>query len=178
MDCVRNTWITEAIQEELLREGVNNDKQPRAGESNGVFYEFFAGGGMARAALGPRGPACSPMISTTKKAASYAANWGADHLKVGDVAKVKPTDLPGTADLAWASFPYQDLFRMFDLNHGNYRSISASGSPAARALMYPRLQLVPMPLQTAANEGYCYGLLNRSYERPNCPFALDHVFDI
>jgi hypothetical protein len=31
----RNTWITEAIQEKLLREGVSNDKQPRAGESNG-----------------------------------------------------------------------------------------------------------------------------------------------
>jgi hypothetical protein len=30
----RNTWITEAIQEKLLREG-GNDKQPRAGESNG-----------------------------------------------------------------------------------------------------------------------------------------------
>jgi hypothetical protein len=31
----RNTWITEAIHEKLLREGVSNDKQPRAGESNG-----------------------------------------------------------------------------------------------------------------------------------------------
>jgi metal-responsive CopG/Arc/MetJ family transcriptional regulator len=31
----RNTWITEAIQEKLLRERVSNDKQPRAGESNG-----------------------------------------------------------------------------------------------------------------------------------------------
>ena len=132
---------------------------------------------MARAALGPRGPACSSMISTTKKAASYAANWSADHLKVGDVAKVKPTDLPGTADLAWASFPCQDLFQMFDLDHGNYRSISASGSPAARALMYPSLQLVPI-LANRRERGILLWTLNRSYERPNCPFAFDHVFDI
>ena len=28
---------------------------------------------------------------------------------VGDVANVKPSDLPGVADLAWASFPCQDI---------------------------------------------------------------------
>ena len=92
MDCVRNTWITEAIQEELLREGVNNDKQPRAGELNGVFYEFFAGGGMARAALGTSWSCLFANDFDPEKAASYAANWGADHLKVGDVAKVTPAD--------------------------------------------------------------------------------------
>ena len=45
----------------------------------------------------------------SKKTASYAANWGSEHLKVGDVAKVTPADVPGYADLAWASFPCQDL---------------------------------------------------------------------
>jgi DNA (cytosine-5)-methyltransferase 1 len=43
------------------------------------------------------------------KAAAYAANWGADRLIVGDVAKLTTADLPGVADLAWASFPCQDL---------------------------------------------------------------------
>jgi predicted HicB family RNase H-like nuclease len=33
----RNTWITEAIQEKLLRERVSSDKQPRPGKSNGRF---------------------------------------------------------------------------------------------------------------------------------------------
>jgi DNA (cytosine-5)-methyltransferase 1 len=75
----------------------------------GVFYEFFAGGGMARAGLGPSWSCLFANDFDPKKAASYAANWGADHLKVGDVAKVTPADLPGAADLAWASFPCQDL---------------------------------------------------------------------
>ena len=43
------------------------------------------------------------------KAAGYAANWGDDHLTVGDVWKVAPDQLPGRADLAWASSPCQDL---------------------------------------------------------------------
>lgn len=75
----------------------------------GVFYEFFAGGGMARAGLGPSWSCLFANDFDPKKAASYAANWGADHLTVGDVAKVVPADLPGSADLAWASFPCQDL---------------------------------------------------------------------
>src|SRR5271163_3195851 len=73
------------------------------------FYEFFAGGGMARAGLGPSWSCLFANDFDPKKAASYAANWDADHLKVGDVAKVTPADLLGTADLAWASFPCQDL---------------------------------------------------------------------
>ena len=46
----------------------------------GVFYEFFAGGGMARAGLGPGVvlPA-SPTISTLRKAASYARELGRRH---------------------------------------------------------------------------------------------------
>lgn len=73
------------------------------------FYEFFAGGGMARAGLG-RGWTCRFANDfDPKKAASYAANWGDDHLVVGDVGAVELKDLPGRADLAWASFPCQDL---------------------------------------------------------------------
>lgn len=73
------------------------------------YFEFFAGGGMARAGLGPAWSCLFANDFDPKKAASYAANWGADHLKVGDVAKLTPADLPGSADLAWASFPCQDL---------------------------------------------------------------------
>lgn len=73
------------------------------------FFEFFAGGGMARAGFG-RGWDClfandfDPM-----KAKAYANNWGDDHLLVEDVAKLSTENLPGFADLAWASFPCQDL---------------------------------------------------------------------
>lgn len=73
------------------------------------YYEFFAGGGMARAGLGGGWNCAFANDINAKKAASYAANWGAEKLKVGDVGTVKTSDLPGRADLAWASFPCQDL---------------------------------------------------------------------
>lgn len=73
------------------------------------FYEFFAGGGMARAGLGPGWQCLLANDLDPKKAACYAENWGADHLRVGDVAALTAADLPGGADLAWASFPCQDL---------------------------------------------------------------------
>ncbi|MGV9334812.1 DNA cytosine methyltransferase [Nocardia sp. NPDC003726] len=74
------------------------------------FYEFFAGGGMAHAGLGDGWECVFANDIDAKKAASYTANWGGDHLNVGDVASLSIADLPpGRADLAWASFPCQDL---------------------------------------------------------------------
>lgn len=74
-----------------------------------TFYEFFAGGGMARAGLGPEWTCLFANDFDSKKAASYAANWGDEDLYVGDVNDVRLDQLPETADLAWASFPCQDL---------------------------------------------------------------------
>jgi len=74
-----------------------------------TFYEFFAGGGMARAGLGSSWECLFANDFDEKKGATYAANWGAADLRVGDVAKLRIADLPGRADLAWASFPCQDL---------------------------------------------------------------------
>lgn len=74
-----------------------------------TFYEFFAGGGMARAGLGSEWTCLFANDFDETKAASYRANWGDDHLWVGDVAQVSLEQLPGAADLAWASFPCQDL---------------------------------------------------------------------
>src|SRR5437870_364806 len=74
-----------------------------------TYYEFFAGGGMAKAGLGDKWSCLFANDIDVKKAASYAANWGTKHLVVGDVAKLKAKDLPARADLAWASFPCQDL---------------------------------------------------------------------
>lgn len=73
------------------------------------FYEFFAGGGMARAGLGPGWRCLFANDFDQKKASAYAANWGRDELWIGDVAAVPCCDIPGEADLAWASFPCQDL---------------------------------------------------------------------
>lgn len=44
-----------------------------------------------------------------RKNATYQRNWGSEVLDGRDVAKLQSSDLPGQADLAWASFPCQDL---------------------------------------------------------------------
>lgn len=74
-----------------------------------TFYEFFAGGGMARAGLGDGWSCLFANDVDAKKGASYMANWGGAHLRVDDVANIATDDLPGQADLVWASFPCQDL---------------------------------------------------------------------
>jgi DNA (cytosine-5)-methyltransferase 1 len=75
-----------------------------------TFYEFFAGGGMARAGLGNENWRCLFANDFDhKKSRIYAANWGDSELKTADVGSLSPLDLPGKADLAWASFPCQDL---------------------------------------------------------------------
>jgi DNA (cytosine-5)-methyltransferase 1 len=74
------------------------------------FYEFFAGGGMARAGLGEDWTCLFANDFDHKKGMTYQANWGTGgELKVGDVKAVSASDLPGTADLVWGSFPCQDL---------------------------------------------------------------------
>jgi DNA (cytosine-5)-methyltransferase 1 len=74
-----------------------------------TYYEFFAGGGMARCGLGDAWRCLFANDFDAKKAASYQDNWGGDHLAVGDVWKVAPEQLTGRADLAWASSPCQDV---------------------------------------------------------------------
>jgi DNA (cytosine-5)-methyltransferase 1 len=73
------------------------------------FYEFFCGGGMARVGLEPQWRCLFANDVDPRKSAAYAANWGADSLTVANIASLKASDLPGEADLAWASFPCQDL---------------------------------------------------------------------
>ena len=74
-----------------------------------TFYEFFAGGGMAHAGLGRGWECLFANDFSQKKAEAYAANWGNRALLIGDIALVQTEKLPGQADLAWASFPCQDL---------------------------------------------------------------------
>lgn len=88
-----------------------------------TFYEFFAGGGMARAGLGDGWRCLFANDFDPKKGASYADNWGDKELLVGDVAAVTPNQLPNRADLAWASFPCQDLSLA-----GDYRGLAGARS--------------------------------------------------
>lgn len=75
----------------------------------GDFYEFFAGGGMARTGLGPGWTCRFANDFDFKKGLTYQDNFGPGAMKVGDVRQVTIDDLPGVADLVWASFPCQDL---------------------------------------------------------------------
>jgi len=75
-----------------------------------TFYEFFAGGGMARAGLGPAWTCLFANDFDHKKGLTYQANWGTGgELTVGDVNNIRAHDLPGSADMVWGSFPCQDL---------------------------------------------------------------------
>jgi DNA (cytosine-5)-methyltransferase 1 len=76
-----------------------------------VFYEFFAGGGMARLGLGKDWACGFANDFDPVKAATYRANFAdaAEHFLEGDVFALRAGDLPGRADLAWASSPCQDF---------------------------------------------------------------------
>lgn len=76
-----------------------------------TFYEFFAGGGMARVGLGESWACAFANDFDPIKAAAYRANFAnaAEHFVQGDVWKLSADQLPGRADLAWASSPCQDF---------------------------------------------------------------------
>ena len=75
-----------------------------------TFLEFFAGGGMARIGLGPGWRCLFANDCNKGKCAAYRDNFGADDLVEADIAALTARDLPARrADLAWASFPCQDL---------------------------------------------------------------------
>lgn len=73
------------------------------------YYEFFAGAGMARAGLGDGWQCLFANDCDDLKQTSYADNWAGEAIDKRDVALVRADDLEGLADLAWASFPCQDL---------------------------------------------------------------------
>lgn len=73
------------------------------------FYDFFAGVGMVELALSPEWECVWANDIDPKKAAIYRANHDFDRFHFGDIANVSGRDLPASADLAWASFPCQDL---------------------------------------------------------------------
>lgn len=74
------------------------------------FYEFFAGGGMARAGLGPHWRCLFANDFDAKKGLVYQANWGTGgELFVGDIRDVNTQMLTGEPDVVWGSFPCQDL---------------------------------------------------------------------
>lgn len=64
---------------------------------------------MARAGLGVGWRPLFANDINPSKAQSYGDAWGGQDFQLGDISAVTIADLPGHADLAWASFPCQDL---------------------------------------------------------------------
>jgi DNA (cytosine-5)-methyltransferase 1 len=75
----------------------------------GRFYEFFAGGGLARIGLGPGWECIFANDIDPHKIAQYQAVFGRGEIVEGDVDALDASAMPRPADLAWASFPCQDL---------------------------------------------------------------------
>jgi DNA (cytosine-5)-methyltransferase 1 len=74
------------------------------------FYEFFAGGGLARVGLGEGWSCLFANEICEKKAHAYRLNFGpSPELRVDDIKNLSVSDLPPGALLSWASFPCQDL---------------------------------------------------------------------
>jgi DNA (cytosine-5)-methyltransferase 1 len=70
--------------------------------------EFFAGSGLVRLGLSPEFDSIWANDNSDKKRDVYVANHPRDRFHLGDIRDVRGEDLPD-ADLAWASFPCQDL---------------------------------------------------------------------
>ena len=65
---------------------------------------------MARAGLGPAWQCLFANDFNLKKSLAYEENWGKEEIfKTADVKFLTAADLPGRANLIWASFPCQDL---------------------------------------------------------------------
>lgn len=79
------------------------------GKMNHTFYEFFAGGGMARLGLGSGWQCLLANDIDPKKMETYRANFGHKGTVCCDISDLKAKSLPGSPTLAWASFPCQDL---------------------------------------------------------------------
>ncbi|SQI30695.1 DNA cytosine methylase [Serratia plymuthica] len=106
-----NAWIAQAIEEKIKRDNECLRCHSAHSASKGPrFYEFFAGGGMARAGLGSEWDCLFANDFNPMKGRAYRDNWngGAD-LLVEDINKIATQQLPDQAELVWASFPCQDL---------------------------------------------------------------------
>lgn len=144
------------------------------------FYEFFAGGGMARLGLGPAWACAFANDFDPLKAATYRANFGdADaHFHQGDVWAIDPAALPPHADLAWASSPCQD-FSLAGARaglaggrssafFGFWRLVQSLGDAAPRAVVIENVSGLLSShggadftalCQSLADQGYAFGAL-------------------
>ena len=80
----------------------------RVGLKMFTVLEFFAGSGLVRLGLAPQFETLWANDNCSKKRETYIANHSSEQLLLAAIQDVKGAAVP-TADLAWASFPCQDL---------------------------------------------------------------------
>ena len=108
--CLPQHGLPKPSKKSSRRTTFRSTAKPSIGNGMPDFYEFFAGGGMARAGLCAGWTCLFANDFDHKKGLAYQANWGTGgELKIGDVRKVRAGELSGYADLIWGSFPCQDL---------------------------------------------------------------------
>lgn len=74
-----------------------------------TFLDFFAGAGLVRLGLEPSWSCAWANDIDSRKQEIYEAHFGPENFVLGDVAGIRTDSLPAGADMAWASFPCQDL---------------------------------------------------------------------
>lgn len=93
---------------------------------------------MVRVGLGPNWTCVFANDNSSQKAAAYSARWGKGELDERSVDEIDPSDLPAGAQLAWASFPCQDLSVA-----GSGRGIGSSDDRATRSsALWPFIELM------------------------------------
>ena len=74
-----------------------------------TFLDFFAGAGLVRLGLEPSWSCVWANDIDPRKQAVYEAHFGTEEFVLDDVGDIEAGSLPLDADMAWASFPCQDL---------------------------------------------------------------------
>ena len=87
----------------------SSNSKALAGRANPTFLDFFAGAGLVRLGLEPLWTCSWANDIDPKKQLVYEARFGDREFVLGDVGDVSADSLPKDVDMAWASFPCQDL---------------------------------------------------------------------
>ncbi|CNK54738.1 DNA-cytosine methyltransferase [Yersinia pseudotuberculosis] len=136
-----SAWITQAINEKIQRDSEHVKLHTELFVHPGRrFYEFFAGGGMARAGLGEDWDCLFANDFNPMKGHTYRDNWNdGEDLLVEDINNITSGQLPEQADLVWASFPCQDLSLA-----GGYKGIgnAEDGTQTRSGTFWPFWQLM------------------------------------
>jgi len=87
----------------------------QTGRSLPTILDFFAGSGLVTEGMRGLFRTVWALDICPKKAAVYTANHGRKHFKLASINDIQGNDIP-SADLAWASFPCQDLSLAGNIN--------------------------------------------------------------